>query len=406
MEPSVRRAENSIHSAAPSRMGSFQQSRSGSLNRGTSVDAIGGGPMRPRSAAPPRASGVSPGGALRPVTALPPRAPAPSTPPGAAAAMGSLGAGVGVSPGGGLSVKPVTVPVGSGVSPSLAAKRPSEHDAVPLRPAPLLHSDKANGGAEHDNKKDSNLYHSGGGGGVGRAPATPPHVAPRSPAHPASHGHASGAGGVGGGGGGHELDAAEAAIRRLAAKSFGRAAAASDAGGDQRHPMVKPSTAASSGAGGGQGRSPRRSTDDNGVVDIHGAYSNGNSDAGAAPAPFAHAAAAAAAAAAAVAVADAPAASAPYMTSFSEPDAVGLIGREHEHDPHGGAAGRPHRDPPSPRVLSTGPGRSMSAAAPRPGTSSTGAASAHGGVSVGRSPRPSSDAAPVGVISPRPPSRE
>eukprot|EP00198_Chlamydomonas_reinhardtii_P009773 XP_001699110.1 predicted protein [Chlamydomonas reinhardtii] len=222
VEPSVRRAENSIHSAAPSRMGSFQQSRSGSLNRGTSVDAIGGGPMRPRSAAPPRASGVSPG-----------------------------------------------------------AKRPSEHDAVPLRPAPLLHSDKANGGAEHDNKKDSNLYHSGGGGGVGRAPATPPHVAPRSPAHPASHGHASGAGGVGGGGGGHELDAAEAAIRRLAAKSFGRAAAASDAGGDQRHPMVKPSTAASSGAGGGQGRSPRRSTDDNGVVDIHGAYSNGNKDAAA-----------------------------------------------------------------------------------------------------------------------------
>ncbi|KAG2427260.1 hypothetical protein HXX76_012456 [Chlamydomonas incerta] len=386
VEPSVRRVEHSIHSAAPSRMGSFQQSRSGSLNRGSSMDIGGGGPMRPRSAAPPRAPGVMPGGGLRPVSAMPPRAPPPSTPPGAESASGALGSGVGVSPRGGLTVKPVTVAVGSGVSPSLAAKRPSDPDATPLRPAPLLHSDKGNGGAEHDNT--NNLYrHGGGGGGGGRAPATPPHVAPRSPAHL---------------GGGHDLDAAEAAIRRLAAKSFGRAPPAADGDGDDddRRPLIKPSAAASSGAGGGQGRSPRRSTDDNGIVDIHGVYSNDNSEPGAAAvAPFAHAAAAAAAAVAAVV--DAPGASAPSVTSFSDRDASGLIGPE--QDQPDAPRRPPHPDPPSPRLLSTSQGRSTSGAAAlsssRPGTSS-------GGVAVGKSPRPSSDAPLAGVAPPRPPSQD
>ncbi|KAG2429187.1 hypothetical protein HYH02_014120 [Chlamydomonas schloesseri] len=411
VEPSVRRVEHSIHSATASRMGSFQHSLSGSLTRGGSLDAHGG-PMRPRSAAPPRApGGASASGAFRPVSALPPRAPAASTLPG----NWTLGAGVGVSPRGGLSVKPVTVaPVGPSVPPVMAAKRPSEPDATPLRPAPLLHgADKANtyGGADANN----NTLHRNGGGigvGIGRAPATPPHVAPRSPAHTTPFGHAGGgaAAAGAGAGNGHELDAAEAAIRRLAVKSFGRAPEPVDrsgAGHEGRQPLMGAAGASAAGAGAGAGaaaaaggppRNPRRSTDDNGISDFQGACNSTDvSDAGAA-----------AAAAATAAVARTPGAHVPSVTSFSDRDASGLVPAE---DGQSGAAHHlPHPDPPSPRLLYNAAVRSASGAA-RPAaqpTSSRPATSASGGSAAahGRSPRPSSDAPLAGIAPPRPPSQD
>ncbi|KAG2498530.1 hypothetical protein HYH03_003780 [Edaphochlamys debaryana] len=116
VEPSMRRMENSIHSTAVSRAGSFSRAGSnGSFNRGSSGDLRSAGSVRPRSAAPPpRPSHLQSG---------------PSRSALSGAGSPALGPGVTTGAGGALSVRPVLAP-----SPSSPMGRPSTVEGGPAAP--------------------------------------------------------------------------------------------------------------------------------------------------------------------------------------------------------------------------------------------------------------------------------